>query len=530
MPQNGCGDSLNVCRRAPVGGVVLCVLCAFAWPAATHGDGSGRLTVGSLPVSAEGVPNLPVRIQTGGPSSPAPRGPCSAQALTHATSNFSGTFTGAIPLGFVGSEIAAVSFTVPATDFPFVLDMSEIIFAQSHFNATTTEWTYMVWEGTPDAGLPIVSFSSDGLAIPHVQLPAGAANAVNLQVSVDPGDPAQIVVDDNGTQTFSIGFRIDAMNNPPTQSCGVICILPAECCPHDVNTNAWPGMDQSGPEFGAQNWLFARDCPGALQGCFIGPGWVQLTEAQIPGVSAFFNDWAIRVTYTPINCVPSPGACCNADGTCTDSVLEPDCTASGGVFQGQNTTCAQVGQCPEPVGACCFGPQNCLGLTEANCTLAVGTWQGPNTACVPVTGECPLGACCLPDGSCVDNVSGADCAAMNGLYQGDLTDCAGTNCPQPLGACCLSTGGCLDLTLGDCNVIPGAIWAGPLTTCPGDCCAGPDGDINGDGLTNGPDIAAFVAAVLGNPTPGEVCRGDFDGMNGLGPGDIPGLVAALLAG
>ncbi|MCH7685264.1 MAG: thrombospondin type 3 repeat-containing protein [Planctomycetes bacterium] len=112
------------------------------------------------------------------------------------------TFTGAIPLGVVGSEIAAVSFTVPATDFPFVLDMSEIIFAQGHFNVTTTEWTYMVWEGTPDASLPIVSFSSDGLAIPHVQLPVGAANAVNLQVSVDPGDPAQIIVDDNGTQTF----------------------------------------------------------------------------------------------------------------------------------------------------------------------------------------------------------------------------------------------------------------------------------------------------------------------------------------
>lgn len=514
---------------------VACLWVLALVPSARADRQPGAKTVGARPVTIEAVPVLPVRLRTmDGPTGrvPGPRGPCAAVTTTYATTNFTGTFNGAIPPGMVETEIAAVSFTIPPEDFPFVLDLTEIIFAQSHFNTTVTGWSYLVWEGLPPSNLPIATFSSDGGLIPHVVLPVGAANVVNLQVSVDPGDPGQIIVMNNGTNTFSVGFRIDSMNNPPTQSCISVCpllgpcILPAECCPPDELSNAWPAMDDSGPEFGMQNWLFARDCIGALSCCFLSSGWHRFSEF---GPSAPLNDWAIQVTYTPVTCAAATGACCNPNGACTDDLTEADCLAAGGVFQGANVTCTQVEPCPAPTGACCFGPFNCLNFTESDCNLAAGTWQGAGTACVPVTGECPLGACCLPDGTCADDTSAVTCAAMSGVYQGDLTNCAATSCPQPTGACCLSNGSCLELTLTDCGVIPGSNWSGPLTTCPGTCCAGPNGDINGDGLINGPDVAAFVAAVLGTPTPVEICRGDFSGMNGLDPGDIPGLVAALLA-
>ena len=69
---------------------------------------------------------------------------------------------------------------------------------------------------------------------------------------------------------------------------------------------------------------------------------------------------------------------------------------------------------------------------------------------------------------------------------------------------------------------------------PGQCGCGvpdtaPDGDINLDGTVNGRDIERFVAALTGGaPTQAEVCHGNFDGINGLDPGDLAGLVNALL--
>ena len=59
-------------------------------------------------------------------------------------------------------------------------------------------------------------------------------------------------------------------------------------------------------------------------------------------------------------------------------------------------------------------------------------------------------------------------------------------------------------------------------------CAGADGDLNLDGSTNSADIQFFADGVTSDATSEEECRGDFDGMNGLGIGDVPGFVAALL--
>ena len=83
-----------------------------------------------------------------------------------------------------------------------------------------------------------------------------------------------------------------------------------------------------------------------------------------------------------------------------------------------------------------------------------------------------------------------------------------------------------------CEGIGPNTWAGPGTTCPDDCnaCGPADGDMNGDLATDGKDITLFIDGILNGATPEQVCHGDFDGMNGLDTGDVPLMVAALLAG
>ncbi len=103
------------------------------------------------------------------------------------------------------------------------------------------------------------------------------------------------------------------------------------------------------------------------------------------------------------------GACCLADGTCELGTID-SCGESGGVFQGDDTTC-DPNPCPQPP---------------------------------------PSGACCFADGSCLQLI-GVDCATQSGSYEGDGTDCFPNPCPQPKGACCFADGSCLVLTSADCS-------------------------------------------------------------------------------
>ena len=55
-----------------------------------------------------------------------------------------------------------------------------------------------------------------------------------------------------------------------------------------------------------------------------------------------------------------------------------------------------------------------------------------------------------------------------------------------------------------------------------------DGDIDLDGHTDGRDVQAFCSAILGVPTAGQICHGDFNGNSQLDIGDVAGFVTALL--
>ena len=80
------------------------------------------------------------------------------------------------------------------------------------------------------------------------------------------------------------------------------------------------------------------------------------------------------------------GACCNpTDGTCTVQT-QSACTAAGGSYQGNGSTCTP-NNCPQPTGACCYDSAPCAIVTQTACTSGGGTYKGNNTTCA-------LHSCC----------------------------------------------------------------------------------------------------------------------------------------
>ena len=85
------------------------------------------------------------------------------------------------------------------------------------------------------------------------------------------------------------------------------------------------------------------------------------------------------------------------------------------------------------LGTCCTNNDiYCVSLTlEADCTAYGGTWLGEGTSC----DDCPppvepevLGACCV-NGTCV-RTTFDDCFAGGGSYAGDDIDCDEAQCPE----------------------------------------------------------------------------------------------------
>ncbi len=440
------------------------------------------------------------------------------------TRTYSGAdFTGGsykMQAGFVAGEMLAASFVLDADAFPVHVTEIEAVFAHQATVQTTTKWSVLVWSGTPSTGTLIASYSSDDSLLPHIVMNPGTVG-VNVKITIDPSDPEQIFVPDNGSHTFSVGYRIDAHNNPPTASCN-FGLTPPECCPPSTNSNAFPTVDVDGLSDADNNWLYCRpNCgPGACPG-----GWYRFRDL---GAFRPTGDWNIRVTYVPFDCdpmgaccdaagqcttrteaecdaagglykgdnvpcIPNPcdlptGACCRVDGICTNGVNQLQCNAPGEIFH-EGLTCDQV-TCPQPKGACCNGIGGCMNnLSPSVCEDVIhGYYAGHGTTCA--SGVCELGACCLPDGSCLETV-GVHCDQLGGAFQGAGTQCASTECPQPLGACCW-----LDMCVPDQYEVDclsfGGDWAGPFSTCEPDPCAPcSSGDVDRDGDVDLDDFAAF---------------------------------------
>jgi hypothetical protein len=239
------------------------------------------------------------------------RGVCTPATLTHTNNDFQGAPL-VVQSGFAETEIAAASYVLPASDFPLRLDRTETIFATSGATvATTTQWSLLIWEGVPNAGAPLLVFSSDGIVIPHLELPAGTSGAV-IQVDFMPSGPDQVILNDNGSHTISVGYRIDQHNNQTQNPC--VAAPPS-------NSNAFPTTDIGGLAQPTQNWLSGVNC-GPF-GCPANGGWARFSA--LPGFCRPSGDWVLRATVTSASAVEVANSTCNdgADNDC-DGFIDCD--------------------------------------------------------------------------------------------------------------------------------------------------------------------------------------------------------------
>jgi hypothetical protein len=176
------------------------------------------------------------------------------------------------------------------------------------------------------------------------------------------------------------------------------------------------------------------------------------------------GDWALFVStsgFTGVPCgseyqgaltcspcvLPPTGACCNADGSCSDDVFEADCLNAGGLLWSEGEFCFFV-ICPEPPDVCgpgagdCFSSNGSPGCDDVECCEAVCavdpfccdvTWDGLCASqALDICGFTGPVACCFEDGSCQDLIE-EECLNASGTPQGPGTSCATFNCPQPPG-------------------------------------------------------------------------------------------------
>jgi len=247
------------------------------------------------------------------------------------------------------------------------------------------------------------------------------------------------------------------------------------------------------------------------------------------------------------------------DGYCDDGAYIPSDYGYGGpagvaiylncdAFNCDNDDCTGCDGGGDPTGACCIGT-NCSTMTQADCSAVGGTYNGDNSSCNGNPcggGGCPAGEiedcngnCCpetwVADGYCDDgtyewngvaiylncdefNCDGGDCTDCGGgggCPAGEIEDCNGNCCPDywvgdgicdegtyewngvaiylncdefncdggdctdcggggdPTGACCVGTS-CSTMTQADCSTA-GGTYNGDNSSCNGNPCGGGGG-------------------------------------------------------
>ena len=434
------------------------------------------------------------------------RGACPQEQATHTDSDFgAGQYT--LQAGFAQSEAAGASWTLQPDRFPLKFDSAEILFATSATTqSTTTEWGVEVWEGTPSNGTKLASFQSDDLILPHLNMPPGTSGTI-IQFMIDPGDPEQIYINDNGTHAYTVAFRVIRHNSP-----GSPCLTAPP-----TNANAFPTTDIGGLDSPTGNWIDMVTGPW----CVCGDGWN--TFQQIPSICTPSGDWVLRSHYTPYGCAPGSGACCLGDGSCEIN-SEDACLISGGSYEGDDTDCDST-SCPQPMGACCLESSgNCVDSEAEVCAVFGGVWHyGENCndwVCFPE------GACCLADGSCLDTQTPESCLFEGGTFQGDGSTCDVVDCPAPTSWCCTNAGSdCFVLEEGDCSLFGGE-WGPPGGMCDdADACddaSSCPADIDSSGFVGVDDVLAVLSG-WGNVGPNQA------DVNGDGIVDVNDVLMVISA-
>ena len=190
--------------------------------------------------------------------------------------------------------------------------------------------------------------------------------------------------------------------------------------------------------------------------------WITCSNQFTSGTINSINSFAGSLNCLTCGPVDPIGACCI--GSQCSEMVQVDCNAGGGIYQGDGSTCAQA-NCVAPTGACCID-FNCSITEETSCIASGGAYQGDNVACDGIICAAPTGACCV-NNSC-QILSSADCTSSNGTYYGDNSSCGTVNCIP--GACCLDMT-CSITTEVDCA----GSWYGSGSICADiGCGAGTD--------------------------------------------------------
>lgn len=297
------------------------------------------------------------------------------QVSSHTSTSFEGG-TYAVQAGFVEGEIAAVSYTLNAASFPARLALMEFVFAQQNaVVTTTTQYVVKIWNGNPNTGTLIAEFESDpsGFPLPQLVMPPGT-QGTNIQVSVDPSDPEQIILfgDDPVTpRTFSIGIQITDHNEQTGTGCTSAPPSNRNAFPVTDNTSSACGIGYAQLNQPTRNWLFGINC-GSL-GCPPNGGWSTFANLQAdvnfgPGACVTGcrprGDWVIRATWDPVNCPGVPGGCCFGTFGCVDVLDAAGCITAGGTFIGPGLTC-QDANSNGTADICELPPPNVTPIAEA---------------------------------------------------------------------------------------------------------------------------------------------------------------------
>lgn len=180
------------------------------------------------------------------------------------------------------------------------------------------------------------------------------------------------------------------------------------------------------------------------------------------------------------------GACCAAVGVGCSQETAADCTAAGGSYLGDNSTCSAGTYCPTLTGACCSLDASVCSMTEPAGCVSPDVFAGLGSECGALD-ACPLvtGRCCVDNGASCLQVLEEGCSGADTYFYG-----AGSNCSDP-GDCwvpCDTNADCDDasvcngsetceLTTGNC--LPGVLLdCDDNDACTADACDAIDGCSN----------------------------------------------------
>ncbi len=295
---------------------------------------------------------------------------------------------------------------------------------------------------------------------------------MNVAFSIDPGDPEQIFINNNsGTNTFTIGFRIDQHQSQSGNGCFT---------PPPQNQNAFPMTDNSGVASPTDSWINAIDCgvfgcPPA--GARSSPSGALHAQRRLDAPGHVDQFHLRRPDQVPA-------------ATAASASISP-----GRVPQHQRLSAGRVHSAsrrPDPRGRCCLTNGNCLFITEDSCDLIGGAWRGPTS----------MRRLAVPDRCCVS----ARWHVCRGHGSWKLRHWAGRSSAsgQPARTPTvrnrprvLHHEPTVSSFQKNCNLIPDAVWLGMGTICDGDGTHHPRrhvhparpciADTNGDGMLSPAD-------------------------------------------